>query len=193
MTVRRTCQQPFYNYFEARVRHPFAPYRDPDSRSGRVGPFEHLYRGMVQALRRPPTSAGARAFLSAATSGRVAMLVIHAPVHFQRCCGQECPMPLGFDPPHPGGMIENSPTFQRWVREFREAKVPKGLLKPCTIYQPSLRDLSCRGLWFPTLKRWAIIVCPSGTKTWPGFAGIVWKQILAALDRNVRAPGLAAV
>jgi hypothetical protein len=23
-------------------------------------------------------------------------------------------MPLGFDPPHPGGMTENSPTFQRW-------------------------------------------------------------------------------
>jgi hypothetical protein len=136
-------------------------------------------------------------------------------------------MPLGFDPPHPGGMAENSPTFQRWVREFREAKVPKGRLKPCTIvtvqivgrasrlswgrlalgrtsagkrpgpagetpaplpeqlrtiYQPSLRDLSCCGRWFPTLKLWAIIVCPSGTMMWPGFAGLVWKQILAALD-----------
>src|ERR1035437_11083795 len=68
--------------------------------------------------------------------------------------GQECPMPLGFDPPHPGGMIEHSPMFQRWVREFRDAQVPKGRLKPCAIRQPSLRDLSCCGRWFPTLKRW---------------------------------------
>jgi hypothetical protein len=145
--------------------------------------------------------------------------------------GHSCPMPLGFDPPHPGGMTENSPTFQRWVREFREAQVPKGRLKPCTIvtvqvvgrasrlswgrlalgrtsagkrpgpagetpaplpeqlrtiYQPSLRDLSCCGRWFPTLKRWAIIRCPSGTMMWPGFAGLVWKQILAALDCPIR-------
>jgi hypothetical protein len=35
--------------------------------------------------------------------------------------GQECPMPLGIDPPHPGGMAENR-------REFRGAQVPKGRL-----------------------------------------------------------------
>src|ERR1035437_9396191 len=103
-------------------------------------------------------------------------------------------MPLGFDPPHPGGMTENSPTFQRWVREFRGAQVPKGRLKSCAIRQPSLRDLSCCGRWFPTLKRWAIIACPSGTKTWPGFAGILWDQILARIfhtrERRVRARGL---
>ena len=82
-------------------------------------------------------------------------------------------MPLGFDPPHPGGMAENSPTFQRWGREFRGAQVPKGRLKPCAIRQPSLRDLSGYGRWFPTLKRWAIIGCPSGTKTCPGLAHFV--------------------
>ena len=60
-------------------------------------------------------------------------------------------------------MAENSPTFQRRGREFRGARVPKGRLKPCAIRQPSLRDLSDHGRWFPTLKRWAIIVCPSGT------------------------------
>jgi hypothetical protein len=87
--------------------------------------------------------------------------------------GQECPMPLGFDPPHPGGMAENSPTFQRWGREFRGAQVPKGRLKPGVIHQPSLRDLSGYGRWFPTLKRWAIIGCPSGTKTCPGLAYFV--------------------
>ena len=62
-------------------------------------------------------------------------------------------MPPGFDPPHPGGMPDNSPTFQRWGREFRGAQVPKGRLKPCAIHQPSLRDLSCCGRWFPTLKQ----------------------------------------
>src|ERR1039458_3414410 len=92
-------------------------------------------------------------------------------------------MSLGFDPPHPGGMAENSPTFQRWGRECRGAEVPKGRLKPRAIRQSSLRDLSCRGRWFPTLKRLAIIVCPSGTMMWPGFARLVWKQILAALDK----------
>src|SRR5664279_1717861 len=111
-------------------------------------------------------------------------------------------MPLGIDPPHPGGMAENSPTFQRWGREFRGAQVPQGRLKPCAIRQPSLRDLSDRGRWFPTLKRWAIIICPSGTRTWTGIAGLLCEQIRAALDilvrigcvrklhadRNVRAP-----
>jgi hypothetical protein len=37
---------------------------------------------------------------------------------------------------------------------------------------------------------WAIIVCPSGTMMWPGFAGLVWKQILAALDLEVCATRL---
>jgi len=83
-------------------------------------------------------------------------------------------------------MAENSPTFQRWVREVRGAQVPKGRLKPRAIRQPSLRDLSDCGREFPTLKRWAIIACPSGTKTRPGFAGILWEQILVALDKNVR-------
>jgi len=100
--------------------------------------------------------------------------------------GHSCPMPLGFGPHHPGGITENSPTFQRWVREFRGAQVPKGRLKPGAIHQPSLRDFSCCGRWFPTLKLWAIIACPSGTKTWPGFAGVLWDQFLAALDIPVR-------
>ena len=37
-------------------------------------------------------------------------------------------MPRGFDLPHPGGMAANSPTFPRWVREFRGAQVPPGLI-----------------------------------------------------------------
>src|SRR5437660_2428560 len=42
-------------------------------------------------------------------------------------------MPLGFHP-YPGGIFDNSPPFQRWVRRFRNLQVPKGRLKP--------RDLS---------------------------------------------------
>ena len=95
-------------------------------------------------------------------------------------------MPLGFDPPHPGGMTENSPTFQRWVREFRGAQVPKGRLKPGAIHQPSLRDLSCCGGWFPTLKRWAIVACPFGTMAWLGLASVFGPQILVELDILVR-------
>src|SRR2546427_291575 len=43
------------------------------------------------------------------------------------------PMPLGFHP-YPGGIFDNSPPFQRWVRRFGNLQVPKGRLKP--------RDLS---------------------------------------------------
>jgi len=83
------------------------------------------------------------------------------------------PTPPGFDPPHPEGMAENSPTFQRWGCGLRGAQVPKGRLKRCAIRQPSLRDLLGDGRWFPTLKRWAIIGCPSGTKTCPSLAYFV--------------------
>ena len=92
-------------------------------------------------------------------------------------------MPPGFGPPHPGGMAENSPTFQ--CAEFRGAQVPKGRLNPCAIRQPSLRDLSGCGRWFPTLKRWAIIGCPSGTKTCPGLACFVGANPNEALDHGV--------
>src|SRR6266481_588489 len=79
------------------------------------------------------------------------------------------PRPPGFESPHPGGMVDNSPTFQRWVREYRVLKVPKGRLK--------LRDSSAvpSGLHsilslFPKvetrLKPWAIIASPFGRKTW---------------------------
>src|SRR5437667_6175957 len=39
------------------------------------------------------------------------------------------PMPVGFHP-YPGGIFDNSPPFQRWVRRFRNLQVPKGRLKP---------------------------------------------------------------
>jgi len=43
---------------------------------------------------------------------------------------QSCtPTLLEFECPHPGGMVDNSPTFQRWVGELRNLEVPKGRLK----------------------------------------------------------------
>src|ERR1035437_9283274 len=84
-------------------------------------------------------------------------------------------------------MAENSPTFQRWGRECRGAQVPKGRLKPCAIRQPSLRDLSDHGRWFPTLKRWAIIERPSGTKTCPGLAYFVGANP-SGIGHDVRDP-----
>src|SRR5206468_5072256 len=38
-------------------------------------------------------------------------------------------MPVSSERLHPGGMFDNSPTFQRWVCEFRMLEVPKGRLK----------------------------------------------------------------
>ena len=57
-------------------------------------------------------------------------------------------------------------------------KSRQGRLNPCKIGQSSFQDLSCCGRWFPTLKRWAILECPSGTKAWTGFGGILENQIL---------------
>src|SRR6266850_7213266 len=49
---------------------------------------------------------------------------------FYEHVAQSCtPMPLGFERPHPGGMVDNSPTFQRWVCQLRMLEVPKGRLK----------------------------------------------------------------
>src|SRR5260221_5385971 len=39
------------------------------------------------------------------------------------------PMPPGFERLHPAGMVDNSPTFQRWVNELRALEVPKGRSK----------------------------------------------------------------
>jgi hypothetical protein len=39
-------------------------------------------------------------------------------------------MPLGFHP-HPGGILDNSPMFQRWVPQFEAVEVPKGRMKRC--------------------------------------------------------------
>src|SRR6185369_14938931 len=75
------------------------------------------------------------------------------------------PMPIRIHS-YPGGMFDNSPTFQRWVNEVEAAQVPKGRLRGWNASEvPSgLTCISCGRS--PTLKRWAIIKCPSGTEVW---------------------------
>jgi hypothetical protein len=62
--------------------------------------------------------------------------------------------------PCPGGTFENSPTLQRWDRRPK-GESPEGTAEECYSIQPSLRDLKVYTL-YPTLKRWAIVMYPSG-------------------------------
>src|SRR6185369_8706475 len=58
------------------------------------------------------------------------------------------PMPLGIHS-HPGGIFDNSPTFQRWVNEVEASPVPKGRLKGWNASDPGgMIDNS------PTFQRW---------------------------------------
>ena len=45
------------------------------------------------------------------------------------------PMSLGFDHRHPGGMIENSPAFQRWDRSQRVLS-PEGTAEDRSLSRP---------------------------------------------------------
>ncbi len=82
----------------------------------------------------------------------------HAP------CGQECPMPLGFQRRHPGGMADNSPAFQRRDRGSGVPS-PEGTAENHKFSRPFGTQPSIRP--HPALKRWAIVTCPAGTKTRP--------------------------
>ena len=64
--------------------------------------------------------------------------------------------------PYPGGMSENRPTFQRWVASSGGLS-PEGMDE--TGRDPSAVPLGLIFFWrrSPTLKRWAIFACPSGT------------------------------
>ena len=75
----------------------------------------------------PRDSAVARTFQSAATYDVANVSGPDATALHGGCCGPESPMPLGLCP-HPEGMPENSPTFQRWVCDVERPSVPKGRL-----------------------------------------------------------------
>ena len=98
------------------------------------------------------------------------------------------PMPPGFEPHHSGGMVENSPAFQRRDSGEREPS-PAGtaeldcVSRPCGTYPPGASN--------PALKRRAIAVCPSGTEIVPETAHPVFQKALEILRREV--PPLAQV
>jgi len=71
-------------------------------------------------------------------------------------------MTLGFRLHHPGGMLENSPAFQRRESGDR-APSPGGTAEIAWVSRPS--GTYPTGTSNPALKRRAIIVCPSGTET----------------------------
>src|SRR5450759_1424624 len=70
--------------------------------------------------------------------------------------------PGAFQRCHPGGMVENSPAFQRWDRDLGVPS-PEGTTENHKLIRPFGTQPSIRP--YPALKRWAILVCPIGTKT----------------------------
>src|SRR5437867_581366 len=80
---------------------------------------------------------GARTFLSAAASERPCGTGFLPTARETLRCGQECLISRAFHA-HPEGIFDNSPTFQRWVGELRNAQVPKGRLKPRKSRGPSV-------------------------------------------------------
>ena len=52
-------------------------------------------------------------FAESLARGATHVIRRHATMRKER--GHSCPMPLGFETPHPGGMAENSTPFRRWV------------------------------------------------------------------------------
>jgi len=91
--------------------------------------------------------------------------------------GHSCPIPLGFDPPHPGGMADNSPYGEFPIRalEFGHSARLKGSQsrRDC-ISQSRANPEGISSFSPPTLK---------GLHRLPSH-----HQIRVAFDKNVRAP-----
>ena len=81
---------------------------------------------------------------------------------------------------YPGGMVDNSPTFQRWVASS-EGLSPEGtaeiVLAPSAVPSGLILSLAL----IPTLKRWAILACPFGTKLVGPLSFLRIRSILAVL------------
>jgi len=86
---------------------------------------------------------------------------------------------------HPGGMPENSPTFQRWVVRFRGFLSPEGTAELGPPVSRPFGTNSISGFRFPTLKRWAIIACPFGTKPEDKKQGRAELEICAPRVKNI--------
>ena len=76
-------------------------------------------------------------------------------------------MPLAFERHHPEGMTENSPAVRRWERS-QGAPSPEGTAETTVVSRPF--ETYPGGRADPALKRWAILVCPSGTGAEPRFS-----------------------
>src|ERR1035441_6429930 len=87
---------------------------------------------------------------------------------------------------HPVGMTENSPAFQRWDRG-QQLPSPEGTAENHCPSRPF--GTYPAGRAHPALKRWAILVCPSGTGRSRLFPMGAITQILVALDIPVRQTG----
>src|ERR1035438_8271036 len=72
------------------------------------------------------------------------------------------PSPVGLEDVHPGGMVDNSPAFQRWESGRREPS-PEGTAEAVVLSRPF--GTNPRDCAYPALNRWAIVMCPSGTGT----------------------------
>jgi hypothetical protein len=70
--------------------------------------------------------------------------------------------------PHPGGMVNNSPTFQSWVPAQKGPESRRDG-RDRAVFRSSLRDYGQIKRLFPTLKSWAIVACPCGTGIRPWF------------------------
>ncbi len=73
-------------------------------------------------------------------------------------------MPPGFVFLIPEGCATIAQCFNIGKKQGNGDPVPKGRLRDRAPFQPSLRDLMISALINPTLKRWAIVACPSGTR-----------------------------
>ena len=99
------------------------------------------------------------------------------------------PMPPGFDHRHPGGMIENSPAFQRWDRSQRVLS-PEGTAEDRSLSRPFGTCRTNRP--HPALKRWAIFACPFGTGAKTRLPGRALGSIPSGVGLPVCAASVAA-
>src|SRR5437016_2049507 len=100
--------------------------------------------------------------ICAEAAGTLNPALDHAPVPYLRllappqqgCAGQRLSelMPLGFRHPHPGGMADNSPTFQRSDHDNRKPS-PVGTAEESLSPAPSLPLHSSKEAWVSEIKR----------------------------------------
>ena len=92
-------------------------------------------------------------------------------------------MPLAFARHHPAGITENSPAFQRWVRAAHTTS-PAGTAENRCLSRPF--GTGHASATVPALKRWAILICPSGTGAEPSFSDSGHRSNPSGIGRDAR-------